>query len=296
VSAPPLFSVIIATYNRPAQLNRCLAALAQIAPPLGGFETVVIDDGGHEALEAILAPYWEPLDLTLIQQLNAGPAAARNTGIAAARGAFAAFVDDDCIPPPAWLTQLENHVTAYPEVMVGGQVVNALTDNPFSAFSQQIVAIVYAHYNADPLDAQFLASNNMVVPLAGLRALGGFTMTMRNSEDRDLCDRWRFSGRQIHYMPDITMLHGHALTLDTFIRQHLSYGLGAHDFHNARAARGSGTMLEAARFHANLDNWLINPLRGAQGLVGKARVLALIALWQGTNMLGYALRRFGRRA
>ena len=71
-----LFSVIIPTYNRAATLNQCLQALAGLGYPRGNFEVVVVDDGGSASLESLLEPWRGSLQLRLLKQENAGPAAA----------------------------------------------------------------------------------------------------------------------------------------------------------------------------------------------------------------------------
>lgn len=69
---------------------------------------------------------------------------------------------------------------------IGGRVLNALLDNPYSSTSQAILELVYAYYNAEPAQARFFASNNLALPTLQFRAIGGFDATFATSEDRDL--------------------------------------------------------------------------------------------------------------
>ena len=100
---PPLFSVVIPTYGRPRQLTACLQSLARLDDSRGAFEVIVVDDGSETPPQAAIAAAGVRLDVALLQQSHAGPAAARNAGALKARGAFLAFTDDDCQPAPDWL-------------------------------------------------------------------------------------------------------------------------------------------------------------------------------------------------
>src|SRR3712207_1403127 len=94
----PFFSVIVPTYERPAQLAACLGALARLDCPAASFEVIVVDDGSAAAPGRRLDEFRDLLDVRLLTQANAGPAAARNRGASEARGSFLAFTDDDCAP------------------------------------------------------------------------------------------------------------------------------------------------------------------------------------------------------
>jgi glycosyltransferase involved in cell wall biosynthesis len=96
----PLVSIVIPTYARPERLRECLAALARQTMPADTFEVVVVDDGSPQ-------PVVPPADtaaagptIRIIRQSNAGPSAARNRGVAEARGELIALTDDDCLPTP----------------------------------------------------------------------------------------------------------------------------------------------------------------------------------------------------
>jgi glycosyltransferase involved in cell wall biosynthesis len=90
-----VISVIIPTYNRAAFLERAIASVLAQGCVCG--ELIVVDDGSTDAspkvVERIAAT--ARLPIRLLRQENRGAAAARNTGIRAARGRLLAFLDSD---------------------------------------------------------------------------------------------------------------------------------------------------------------------------------------------------------
>ena len=85
-------SIIIPLYNKAPQVRRALDSIA--AQTFADFEAIVVDDGSTDDGAAIVADYPDAR-FRLIRQANAGPGAARNAGIAQARGEFIAFLDAD---------------------------------------------------------------------------------------------------------------------------------------------------------------------------------------------------------
>ena len=289
---PPAVSIVVPTFERPDQLQECLASLAALDYPRDRYEVIVVDDGGAAAIEPIIAALRPGLDVTLIRQVNAGPAAARNTGAAHAGGQVLAFTDDDCRVDPGWLRGLTDALAAAPGSMVGGQTVNDAS-GIYPAMSQLIVDVVYRHYNRDPMQARFLASNNVAFSADGFREVGGFDPDFRFSEDRDLCDRWRHSGRRIVHTPAALVYHAHRMGARGFCRQHFQYGRGAERFSRHRAARGSGSMLSELRFHLDVMNWIGYPISHAPRRQA-IPVAALLGVWQTANFAGYVYERLRR--
>lgn len=282
----PRFSVIITTLNRPASLARCLAALARSDYPQGQFEVIVVDDGGAEPLEEMVARFSKEMDVRLIHQPNGGPARGRNKGAEMARNEFVAFTDDDCEPAPGWLSALGRRLQRSPEHLVGGHTVNGLKQNAYSAASQLIIEVVYAHYNTDPEHAQFFATNNMAVRGDLFRQCGGFDENFRISEDREFCNRWRYRGFTLTYEPEAVVEHRHGLTFASFCRQHFGYGRGAARFHHVCAVRKSGRLRDHFGFYGTLAHrWWA----AAQSTFPSRplRVLPLLAVWQTANAAGF---------
>lgn len=283
---PPTFSLIIPTYNRPKQLGRCLQALIGMNYPIDYYEVIVVDDGSLEPLNKVIVQFEEQLNLSLLRQDNAGPAAARNYGAAHAKSEFLAFTDDDCEPVADWLSIFADQFEKTPEVLLGGKSINKLTDNPFSSTSQLIVDIVYRHYNADPLRARFFASNNIAMPTQQFHQLGGFNTNFRTAEDRELCDRWRASGYGMIYSEKAVLHHSHALSLSSYCRQHFAYGQGAYYYYQIRRLRGSGTMVDEMKFHLNFQNWLLYPFSQAPW-TKFIPIAGMLLLWQIINVAGF---------
>jgi len=282
----PFFSIIVPTRSRPQALSACLASLSALEYPPDHYQVIVVDDGSAVPLEHIVAPFQRQIMLTFIRQENAGPAAARNAGVQHAQGQFLAFTDDDCRPERGWLGCLARAFEEAPDCMVGGRTVNVLTNNLYSVTSQLIVDIVYRHYNVEPRQARFIASNNLAMRAQDFRHIGGFDPAFRTSEDRELCDRWLHQGRRIMYCPEARVGHAHALNLFAFARQHFGYGRGAQRYHRLRSRRQSGSLGKEFGFHLNLRNWLGYPftqVRASHALP----VALLLGLWQAANLAGF---------
>jgi GT2 family glycosyltransferase len=215
-------SVVIPTYDRPAQLDACLDALGRSTHPRDAFEVVVVDDGSPAPLDEVVDRHRGSLGIRLDRQANAGPAAARNRGAALARGAVLVFTDDDCLPDPDWLSALSGHVSRRPGHMIGGRTVNLLTGNPFSSASQHLVSYLYEYglSTAGPKPwTAFFASNNLAVPASEFARIGGFDVDfpLAAGEDRDFCARWNEAGLPAHYAPDAVVRHRHRLGPRSFL-------------------------------------------------------------------------------
>ena len=104
----PDISVVVLSYDRVHLLKRTLVeGLKQSMAPGRSYEFIVVDnhpDRLAEGLVAELAANSAPLTYLADDRRNIS--IVRNKGIAASKGRYVAFIDDDEAPEPNWLNAL----------------------------------------------------------------------------------------------------------------------------------------------------------------------------------------------
>jgi glycosyltransferase involved in cell wall biosynthesis len=114
MNADPLISVVIPAFNRAWTLRNAVdSVLDQAYAP---FELLVIDDGSTDETPALLREYGDRI--RVFRQSNQGVSAARNRGIAAARGSLIALLDSDDRWLPGKLAAQAGFFAANPEALL----------------------------------------------------------------------------------------------------------------------------------------------------------------------------------
>jgi GT2 family glycosyltransferase len=241
----PTISVIIPTYNRPVDLKRCLDALTHEDYPRAQFEVIVVDDGSVIPMNDTVMPFQDRIAVSLIRQPNSGPAAARNAGVAIARGRLLAFTDDDCAPSPQWLRELHEKSKQNPNAAIGGPKRNGYPNNIYSTASEMLSEYIQKHFNTPGNQTPFFTTNNLLVPKDIFDRIGGFNSKLPfGHEDREFGERWYQNGGITSLAEDALVYHYHKLSFTSFCRQHFIYGCGASHFRQVR----QGQSAEKIRF------------------------------------------------
>jgi glycosyltransferase involved in cell wall biosynthesis len=133
IEAPPpaekRASVIICTYRLNERLESAIRSVAK--QPVQNYEVILVNNNpANRGIIALIDRLREevfggsPERLRLVVCPIPGLSAARNAGIAAARGSYLCFMDDDAIAAPDWLQQVCESFDAHPETgVVGGHIV-----------------------------------------------------------------------------------------------------------------------------------------------------------------------------
>jgi len=180
-------SLIIATFNHARFLDAAIdSALAQT---LGAVDVIVVDDGSTDDTPAVLARYAGRV--RVLRQPNRGLAAARNAGLAAARGTYVAFLDADDVMAStklaAQLAVLERSPT------IGWTYCDVLIETV--ATRTTVTASERFGYGARALDGWLfpeLIHGNFIPAIApmirrtALDAAGGFDERLTALEDWDM--------------------------------------------------------------------------------------------------------------
>ena len=174
----PSVSVVVAHYDRRAWLSEALESI--VAQTFRSFEVIVVSDGG---------PLHELPGTRVVRHVERrGVAAARNTGVGAARGPRIAYLDDDDLWAPDHLARLSAALDAGAELAYGDARVVRLApgDGPPGEWPVRDELVL-----AVPFDRDDLARDDFVVPggMMHTRALydrvGPFDETLFVSDDWD---------------------------------------------------------------------------------------------------------------
>lgn len=261
-----MISVVVPTRDRPEALARCLAALARQSSPATQLEIVVVDDGRDA-----VAP-----GAHVVRAGGCGPAAARNLGARAARGAVVCFLDDDCEPAPDWARRLAA-ACADGGAAAGDTVAHPAAGAPAAAAQLLTNTLMLSTRESTSAGAhlRFAPTCNLACHADTLRALPfDESFALAAGEDREWCARLVASGRTLRHVPDARVVHRPQLGVRGLVRQQLRYGRGAVGF------REAGGSLAGADFYRRLAR--------ASAQAGP-RTAACVALAQAAVAAGAAL-------
>ena len=228
------FSVVIPTYNRPEPLRRCLEGFTRLDHP--SWELLVVNDGGKTSFAGVDDALRARLPLTTIDAPHAGPAAARNVGARAARGEFLAFTDDDCIPEPDWLKQLERGFAQEHAAALGGAAINPYPESIPAVTWELYLDFLREYFQDTAGNGLMLPSNNLAYRRDAFWSINGFdeTFPLAAAEDVDLAYRAVGAGLRQRYFDDARVWHHHRSTPRGYLRQQFRYGRGSFDLRRRR--------------------------------------------------------------
>lgn len=211
---PPLISVVVATRDRPGGLAHALQSILANAGP--AFEVIIVDQGEEQSACGVVAGF-DDARVLYLRQFAAGKARALNLAMHHARGAIFVTTDDDCLPPPGWLTQVAALFDAHPEAAIAwGQLV-AIPHDAREVFIPEFRIRRARRLRHAGWQAHFAGiGGNLAVRTHVLRELGGFDEALgpgsryHNAEDSDLAYRTLRAGHPGWLDPENVVLHAGA--------------------------------------------------------------------------------------
>ena len=174
-------SVVIPAYNRPAYLREALDSVA--GQTCRDLETIVVDDGSSENLEPVVVGH--AVKPRFIRQDHRGAAAARNRGIAEARGEWIAFLDSDDLWLPAKLERYFESIRASPDAPIWYGPMDAI-DEHRRPVAGRTKACHAGRITPALFESTFVHVPTVVCRRTVLLEHGGFDESLRVCEDHDL--------------------------------------------------------------------------------------------------------------
>lgn len=197
---PGLVSVVVPTYNYGHFLPQALdSVLSQMDVDL---EVIIVDDGSTDDTSGVVAGYAGPV--SFIRRDHSGLSAARNTGLAVAKGEFLVFLDADDILGPGVLISQSAFLRSNPQAWMTvcksfffetfGEDGLPLKKGQWHLFKNDL-DIHLCHFNIAPPHAFMLRSRVC-------EKIGSFDDSLKACEDHDFWFRASLAGYSPEANPD----------------------------------------------------------------------------------------------
>jgi GT2 family glycosyltransferase len=214
-------TVVVPTFRRPDGLRRLLDALTTQADPGVPWDVVVVDNDDPPGASPVFERSAPDLGVParIVREAERGASRARNRGVAEARGTIIAFVDDDVVPAPDWLTRLVEPILAGRCDGTGGRVLLDPTVARPAWFDEPGLGPYLAqHTPADherPLaPAEYVITASAAFRADLFRATGGFDPDLGPrpgaqivNDDVLVGDRFMEAGGRLHHVPASVVVH-----------------------------------------------------------------------------------------
>jgi len=216
----PIVSLIVPAYNAADSLPACLAALKNQTWPEGHGEIIVVDDGSGDATADIATK----AGAVVIHIPHGGPAAARNAGVAAARGEIILFTDADCEPSPEWVERMTGPFRD-PEVVGAKGTYRTRQHSLLARLVQREYEIRYQRMARLPY-IDFIDTYSAAYRRSVFNEYGGFDVAypIPSAEDVDLAFRIARDGHRLVFVPQGWVWHSHPTSLWRYLARKWSYG------------------------------------------------------------------------
>ena len=200
-------TVVIPAYNAEKTLARALDSVLAQTQPAG--EIIVVDDASTDGTVRLAKSYADQGVSLLRARERCGAAAARNMGIAGAKGRWIAFLDADDEWMPAKLEKQAKAISAHP----GATFVFCASEE--FTFEGQSLGDTFRGWPVTSgneawkalLCCNFVATPTVVACRAVLVQLGGFDETLKVAEDQDMWIRLTLTGPPVYVPENLARVH-----------------------------------------------------------------------------------------
>ena len=212
---PPLFSVVIATYNRAELLRNAIYSLCQQTLDKNNYEVLIVDNNSTDNTPEIVDEFLGIDNVRYIRETNQGTSHARNRGWQEAKGEYVAYIDDDCKVPEEWLEVASRIIQQKAPGIFGGPYYRFHNSPKPVWFKESYDA--YMPYDTPQDNPElYLHGCNLIVQKKLLVELGGFNPDLGPVGDiknygEDIAiiavARAKKPDILVHYNPDLYLYH-----------------------------------------------------------------------------------------
>jgi glycosyltransferase involved in cell wall biosynthesis len=192
--------VVIPLYNRRDLIRRAVDSV--LSQTRREFELLVVDDGSTDGGGDVVRAYADSR-LRVIAQVNGGECAARNRGIAEARGEWIAFLDSDDEWSPRFLERTLGLVEKHPSLAaVFTNIVRGRDGKPWLRFPFQSPRVLENYFEFAVRSGGGMTSSSILVRKQAIENAGGFPIGIHRGGDLDTWLRLALAG-EVGCVPDV---------------------------------------------------------------------------------------------
>lgn len=213
----PLVSAIICTHNRDSYLGAAIDSL--LAQDFADFEIVVVDNASIDRTRAVVELR---SGVKYVYEPVTGLSVARNTGARVATGQILAYLDDDAVASPHWLSVLYAAYQDDEKLAIAGGKVTLIWPSGYSAppwLSDGLAGnlgaydlgdrVVYIHDpGLTPRGLNYSIRSTFLLQIGGFNVnLGRVGKNLLSNEELLMTEQALKLGWQVAYLPDALVAH-----------------------------------------------------------------------------------------
>ena len=285
----PFVSVIIPVYNDLINLRKLLASLADQTYPRARYEVIVVDNGSAEDVSKVT----DDFDVTLLYENEIQSSyAARNKGIAAARGEVFAFIDSDCKASDGWVAEGIGVLQEMNSDMVGGKVTFAFSDRTRAA---EYYDAVNNFQFEEKIKRGTCGGGNTFVKRSVFDKIGMFDPNMKSGGDVVFARKATTSGLKLVYAPRAEVFHP-TRSFSQLAKKTFRVGAGKADItKRSNESAGKVKLVQSGSIRSLLSPVVLKKkLDKAEYKVGAFKFLAILMTGYGILFAGFAGLIFGK--
>lgn len=182
------FSIIVPLYNKAPYVRKALESI--VNQTFQDYEVIIVNDGSTDNSLDVTEKFFENIDdrwiddrLTIINQPNAGVAAARNNGVTKSNGELVCFLDADDWWEPTFLEEMSRLIDAYPDAGLYGCDYYYVKNGKMKIYPKNAEGYIdYCKVYTD-CKAMPIHPNGAIIPRKVFDEIGGFDSRIKMGED-----------------------------------------------------------------------------------------------------------------
>jgi mycofactocin system glycosyltransferase len=287
----PFVSIVIPSYNRAKELQRCLSSLFVLDYPVVCLEIIVVDDASTDETSSLLQQLEQEaathgLAMCVVRhEKQQGVGISRNSGSEVAQYDLIAYLDSDCVASPSWLREL---VPVFHDTRIGavGGIIRAYDRKKLLGRYEDVRSSLFMGARSQQVSLKgpirYLPTANMVVRRTIWQELAGFA-PMTQGEDVDFCCRLLMTEAKMNYIPQGVVYHDYRTTVDAFLSIRAAYASA-----EAALLKRHPTERRILLLPPEQAIFAVSLIGGAWGVIW----LLLRSIWSGFQSVAFAIAFF----